>query len=234
VAKNPFIPVAAKKAILDQKKAVDADIRKDSADDDDDDTTAKKITSNDVILQATTNDTTYTQYLASQKKLAPDEQDGFFKRLYNKRAFTYKEKYGPRAKQEFVEEFKHNIPKMMFLMLPLCALILRITFWRNKKYYVEHLIYTFHLHCFLFLFLAVIMILQMVQPAPASWHVNGWLDFIATIGTIWYIYKSLRVVYHRGRGRTISKMIGMTLSYFFVFTFCMVLVLLITAITIPA
>lgn len=112
-------------------------------------------------------------------------------------------------------------------MLPLCALILMIAFWSNKKYYVEHLIYTFHLHCFMFLFLAIIMLIELIFPA--SNVLNGILDWIATIGITWYIYRSLRTFYNRSRWRTISKMIGASIMYLFVFTFCLVLVFIITA-----
>jgi len=131
------------------------------------------------------------------------------------------------AKKVITEEFEHNIPKMMFLMLPLCALILMIAFWSNKKYYVEHLIYSFHLHCFMFLFLAIIMLIELIFPA--SNVLNGILDWIATIGIIWYIYRSLRTFYNRSRWRTVSKMIGASIMYLFIFTFCLVLVFVITA-----
>jgi hypothetical protein len=183
------------------------------------------------ILPPTTNDTSYLQYAAIQQQLPVGKRDGVFARQYNKRAFFYQEKFGARAGEVFLDEFKHNVPKMMFLILPLFALILLIAFRKNKKYYVAHLIYSFHLHCFLFLFLAAIMLLGMALPV--RWGLNGWLDLITAIGIIWYIYRSLQVVYHRSRWRTLSKMLGMTLSYFFVFVFCMCLVLLMTAIIIP-
>ncbi|MFD2146451.1 hypothetical protein [Mucilaginibacter antarcticus] len=116
---------------------------------------------------------------------------------------------------------------MMFLLLPLCALIFKIAFWRNKKYYVEHLIFTFHLHCFIFLFLAIIMLLQMITPN--GWGLDDWLDFIGFIGIIWYLYRALRVFYQRSRWRTISKIFGAGTMYFLTFSFCIVVLLAITA-----
>jgi Protein of unknown function (DUF3667) len=171
-------------------------------------------------------DTSYQQFLASQRKLPENERAGAFELLAKKKVFAYKEKYGSRAKEVFFDEFKHNVPKMMFLVLPLLALILKVTFWKNKKFYVEHLIYTFHLHCFLFIFLALIMLLQLILPGNPE--VIGWVNFAATLFVMWYIYRSLRVVYQRNRFRTITKMIGMSLAYLFVFTFCVCLVLVIT------
>jgi len=118
---------------------------------------------------------------------------------------------------------------MMFILLPLVALILRVTFWKNKKFYIEHLIYAFHLHCFFFLFLAIIMLLQMMLPE--SWGINGWLGFAAGLYMIWYVYQSLRVIYHRSVFRTITKIIGMSLIYFLAVSFCVTLIVVVTALT---
>jgi hypothetical protein len=116
----------------------------------------------------------------------------------------------------------------MFVLLPLFALILKITFYKNKKFYVEHLIFSFHFHCFLFLFLAIIMIISRV--IPGDWD-EDWLNMFAFVVIVWYIYRSLRVVYDRSRLRTITKMIGMWFSYFFTFIIAMCLLFVITALT---
>jgi len=177
----------------------------------------------------TTKDTSYTQYLTNQNKLSENDRDGFFTRIWNKKAFEYREEYGNHAKEVFQEELRHNIPKMMFLLLPIFALILKVTFWRNKKFYVEHLIYSFHFHCFLFLFLGVVMLLQLILN-PISKSIMEWLMLPATLYIIWYIYRSLRAVYQRNIFRTITKMIGMWIMYFAALTFCVMLVLFITTI----
>lgn len=174
-----------------------------------------------------TEDSTYADYTVSQQKLPADERDGFFQRMAIRKAFAYK-KYGNRAKEVFMDELKHNVPKMMFVLLPLFALILRFAFWRNKKFYVEHLIFSFHLHCFLFLFLTIIMLINML---PNTMHIHGWANFAAVLGITLYIYKALKVVYQRSRFRTISKMIGISFVYLFVFSFCMLGLVLITAVT---
>lgn len=169
----------------------------------------------------------YEAYLEKEAKLPADERDNFLERQYNKKSYTYIEKYGKNARKIFIEDVKHGIPKMMFLMLPLCALIFKLGFWKNKKYYVEHLIFTFHLHCFIFLFLTVINLLQMISPD--TWGLDGWLDFAAFIGIIWYIYRSFRVFYQRSRWRTISKIFGVGTMYFMAFAFCITVLFAIMA-----
>ena len=182
------------------------------------------------FFSPTSKDSTYNAYLVAQQKLPRDKQDGFMLREYNKKAFLYKAEYGPRTKEVLIEQFKHNMPKMMFLMLPICALILMIAFWNNKKYYVEYLIYSFHLHCFIFLFLIVIMVLEWLYPA--SWTaLTGWISFFATVAIIWYIYRSLKVFCNRSAWRTITKLIGASVMYFISFMICVTLAFLITALT---
>jgi len=223
IQKNPDIPAFVKdKAISEIKK----DNRKNGVIT----VNNENANSSKYFLSPTSNDTSYNAYLSTQQKLPDNKKDGVFLRLYNKKAFAYKVEYGERTKDVILEQFKHNIPKMMFLMLPLCALILMIAFWNNKKYYVEYLIYSFHLHCFIFLFLIIIMVLQWIYPE--SWtFLSGWIGFFASIAIIWYIYKSLKVVYQRSAWRTITKLIGASFMYMIAFTICIGLAFLITALT---
>ena len=175
----------------------------------------------------TTKDTSYAEYLVNQKKLPSDQQDGFPEEIWNKKTFQYRKEYGSRAKDVFLEELKHNAPKMMFLLLPLFALILKITFWRSKKFYVEHLIYSFHFHCFLFLFFGILISLEILLPSKVF---GEWATLLATFYVIWYIFRSLRVVYHRNIFRTITKMLGMWFMYFAAFTFCVTLLFIVTTV----
>ncbi|WP_214070437.1 DUF3667 domain-containing protein [Mucilaginibacter sp. dw_454] len=228
VIKSPNTSGLTKKVLSITKGRLDSEaVHKTSGDVDPDDDVDVMI--GEGRMPGMTKDTTYTQYLASQAKLPDDKQDGFFDRLYHKKSYEYKEKYGKHAREAFFDEFRHNMPKMMFLMLPLCALIFKITFAKNKKYYVEHLIFTFHLHCFLFLFLAIIMTLELIFPK--SWGLYDWLSLAGTVGVIWYLYKSVRVFYQRSKWRTITKLLGASLMYFIAFTFCCSIAFMLTALT---
>ncbi|QQL51319.1 DUF3667 domain-containing protein [Mucilaginibacter ginkgonis] len=169
---------------------------------------------------------TYADYEAEQKKLRADERDGFFKRQFERKAFSYK-KYGSEAKEIFLEDIKHNIPKMMFVLLPLFALILRLAFWKNHKYYVEHLIFSFHLHCFVFLLWLIAI--QFNWILPETWGLSGWINTIVFFWVVYYIFKAFKVVYHRSNGRTISKMFGISFVYLIAFSFCMLGLVVLTA-----
>jgi len=238
ISKDPNTPNMAKGIIAKVKTKVDSNLSKidtSDRDDDDDNNTVSanhkkihySIFGDDVDDPKRKNDTTYELYLSSQQKMPADQRDGFFHRLIRKREFELNAN-AKEVKANLIEGLKHNTPKMMFLLLPLFALLLKITFWRNKKFYVEHLIYSFHFHCFLFLFLGIMILLKMAIPEAWSGVVDC-LNIAATFIVIWYIYRSLQVVYHRSTGRTISKMIGLAFSYLFVFSFCMMGLVIIVA-----
>jgi hypothetical protein len=189
----------------------------------------QRVAENAHIVNASTADTTYEQYLANQQKLPAAQRDGWFKQYYNKKAFAIN-KQKIDMKETIADSFKHNFPKVMFVLLPIFALILMISFYKSKKYYVEHLIYAFHLHCFLFLFLTLVILVNLL--IPANWPaLTGWLMLAVIITIIWYIYKSLRVVYHRSWWRTIFKMTGMFLIYFIAFFVCITILVMITIFT---
>ncbi|WP_295674842.1 DUF3667 domain-containing protein [uncultured Mucilaginibacter sp.] len=189
----------------------------------------QKVEESKHYVDPTTSDTTYEQYLLNQRKLAEPQRDGWFKSNWNKKAFAIN-KQKINMKDAIIDGFKHNFPKVMFVLLPLFALILMVAFYKNKKFYVEHLIYAFHLHCFLFLFLTIVMLVNLL--IPTSWiAVKGWFVFSVFIAIIWYVYASLRVVYHRSWWRTIFKLIGIYFMYFLSFILCISLLVLITIFT---
>lgn len=172
---------------------------------------------------------TYQQYLAVQQKLPANKRDNFIEQYLEKKQFQWAHD-GKSANEIINEGMKHNLPKMMFLFLPLFALILKIAFIKNKKFYVEYLIYSFHFHCFLFLFITILMVIQLLIPHRFI-DVIVIMDIAALLTILWYMYRSLRVVYGRSPLRTVTKMIGISFSYFVVFAICLTLLAGVTALT---
>jgi len=222
--KRPYVPTVARQALEKQYKynatALNK-LQKDTIGDDE-----KELDKDSSLYSvAVTKYASYQQYLNTQAKLPPNKRDGLFMRLFTKNMIYYHKKYGSieMAKEQLSENFNRMIPKMMFLILPLFALILTIAFRNDKKFYVEHMIYSFHLHCFVFLFLSFLILIQLILPVNHS--IIEWMLLIGTLYMIWYFYRSLRVVYHRSKFRTITKMLGIGVSYFVVFMVCFVLVI---------
>ena len=63
----------------------------------------------------------------------------------------------------------HNIPKAMFVFLPLLALAMKPLYWRPKRYYVEHLLFLIHNHAFVFLVLAILAFLEKIPGSAITW-----------------------------------------------------------------
>ena len=61
------------------------------------------------------------------------------------------ENQGQMVKQAFIA----NIPKMMFVFVPLMALVMLMLYWRPRRYYVEHLVFFLHNHAAVFLLLLI-------------------------------------------------------------------------------
>jgi hypothetical protein len=114
------------------------------------------------------------------------------------------------SQQLFVNKLVSHLPKMMFILLPLFALILKLVNFRSKKFYAEHLIYSIHVHSFLFLFGSILIILDWVL-----FFLDGWLMFIGILIMLWYIYRSMRNTYKGSRWLTVYKFFMLAFAYTF-------------------
>lgn len=122
---------------------------------------------------------------------------------------------GDLAPSEILEAFEHRIPSLFFLGVPLYALLLKLFYWRQRRYYIEHLIFSLHLHTWGFL---VAMVgsgyLRLADFGP------GWLELLVTVafGTwmLWYLLSSFRAVYAQGWGKTTLKFALLAFIYSFI------------------
>jgi len=106
------------------------------------------------------------------------------------------------------EAFLHNLPRAMFLFLPLLAAAMMLLYWRPRHYYIEHLLLFVHNHAFVFLALMLATVLSALLPA-----VSGVLRVAVTLYIAWYLYRSMRVVYGQGPWLTLGKLALLSLFY---------------------
>ena len=104
--------------------------------------------------------------------------------------------------------FMHNVPRALFIFLPLLAGVMMLMYWRPRHYYVEHLLLFLHNHAFVFLMLLLAGLLSAALPPLA-----GWISGAATLYVAWYAYRSMRVVYRQGRGPTLGKLVVLSFCY---------------------
>jgi Protein of unknown function (DUF3667) len=128
---------------------------------------------------------------------------------------------GARAKL-FLETLRSNIPAMMLCCIPLFAFILKILYVRQRRYYVEHLVYALHIHTFLYvaITIATLAVMAANRTVPA---LAGWITGLMTIAILVQIFLSIRRVYRQNWFMTLVKFLFGGLVY------CVVLVFAVAA-----
>jgi hypothetical protein len=128
--------------------------------------------------------------------------------------------------RSLLETLRQNVPRMMFVFLPLLAAAMLLLYWWPRRLYIEHLVFFLHNHAALFLaFILLAALQQAAEWLPA-------LDPLATAGTWlislyapWYVLRAMRCYYAQGRLLTLLKFVLMGVVY----CACLVLTLLGTA-----
>lgn len=149
--------------------------------------------------------------------------------------FDLKEKYGSDPKliiTAFVNKLQHSLPQMLFVLLPLLALILKLVYIRRKQfYYVDHVIFIIHFYIFVFLVMLLIFGLGKIKSLMhQSWLT--YLEIFLVLAIFFYFYKALRNFYKQGRGKTIFKYLILLVLFLFSITFMFIIFLFFSLFTI--
>lgn len=172
-----------------------------------------------------------TEKFASRSQYDSLVKAGVKKHSWFERQLIYKEisineKYkgsGRAVLNSFVNTLIHTFPQLLFLSLPLFALILQIFYSRRKKFfYANHAIFGVHFYIFLFIqLLILIAITKLNDVLHTSWI--GYIAVLIGVYIFYYLYRSMRVVYEQGRWKTVLKFILLNLSHFFVLMFLLII-----------
>lgn len=94
------------------------------------------------------------------------------------------------------------LPQTLFVMMPLFAVLLKITYLFKRRLYMEHLLVALHSHAFIFLSLLVVLALSAIGSAWAdvAWltFATGWLMFVAWVWMFVYLWLMQKRVYRHG------------------------------------
>jgi hypothetical protein len=157
------------------------------------------------------------------------------------------ERYEPRLRdacrrivadqQSFGRALWENIPKMMFIFLPLIAAVLAVLYIRSGRYYVEHLLFVVHFHAFFFLTGIVVLLLERLTELTSGTlatginAAEGALGAVLTVYAPWYLLKAMRRVYAQSWWKTLPKYALLGVAYFVSLLFTGVGLLAYTALT---
>lgn len=106
--------------------------------------------------------------------------------------------------QSFTTVLEHTASKLIFLFIPIFAALLKLFYMRRKRLYFEHLIFSLHLHAFIFLLLILYLLMELIFP------IN--LFFIIMVILV-YGFIALKKYYGQALGKTMAKMLLISLSY---------------------
>lgn len=121
------------------------------------------------------------------------------------------------------EQVSHSIPKVMFITLPLMALVLQFFYRKLKQfYYVNHIIFIVHLYVAVFLILLVGIGLDYFDE-KTHWAIFSFLSSFVGMGTFFYTYKAMRNFYHQSRFKTFMRCIGLYFFFTSILGFCLFL-----------
>ncbi len=103
------------------------------------------------------------------------------------------------------------------------AFIMKLLYWRQKRFFVEHLILQMHIHSFLFILIGILILAYIFKliPGPMAGTVGSLLSLP-------FIYFSFKKYYQQGYFKTLIKTIFIGFSYMFIATFCSVIIILIS------
>ena len=121
----------------------------------------------------------------------------------------------PRAAQEVAranyvaETFAGLAPKLVFILVPVFALLLKLAYWRHRRHYPQFLYFALHFHAAGFGFLAITVPLQALRS-------ELWLQgaracvMAAAFG---YLFAGLKRVFGGNPKRTLLKAFAVAVSY---------------------
>ena len=161
-----------------------------------------------------------TEYSGPNLVFDPDDDDetesAFESYIENKA--DYIKSMGNQGKSIFFKTLINQIPKVMFVMLPFFALLLKLLYVRHKIYYVEHFIFALHMHTLAFLLLIITVFFT-------KWYIV----LVVILGIQVYLLLSIRNFYDQGLIKSFIKM-QLLLTLYFIALLPAVFLLLILAV----
>lgn len=157
---------------------------------------------------------TLHRYDSTQLSMPPNERDGYIRSLFLRRYLHTLDKWSDNPEiltEELNRKFNSSVPQIVFLLMPLVALLLKLFYLRRKIYLIDHLVFSLNLHCFVFLLLIFITFLQMWFLQNESIIVS----LIAYTALFIYIYKAFQMVYGGKWWLTTIKVVSISVIYTF-------------------
>jgi hypothetical protein len=126
-----------------------------------------------------------------------------------------------RSPQQAITKILKYMSWAFFLLLPVFALILKLFYIRRNHYYIQHLIFSIHLHAFIFSIFIFLIVLFGWTNIPMEW-----ISALMLISIPVYIVIAMKRFYGQSWGKVLVKFVGISFTYNIVFWIAVILVFL--------
>jgi hypothetical protein len=149
------------------------------------------------------------EYDSIQAALPKSERDGWLGRRINRKIIQVNEKYSgnpDEAAKKLGESVLHRLPYMLFISLPLFALILRLVYIRRRKlfFFADHGVFTIHLYVFTFLLMMAIFGVSELEKLTGISDLD-YLIVVLVLLLLFYLYRAMLNFYKQGKLKTFVK-----------------------------
>jgi hypothetical protein len=164
-----------------------------------------------------------------QEHAKPEDKMNPISLWLNRKMQIVQDKYEAKEiKEKFIESFIHNLPKSLFIYMPLFAFVLWL--FQNKKrwYYFDHGIFTLHYFSFLLLGILIIRIETYLMAFLTDFTIFRVIDYIFTTIAILYMLYYFFPAHHRfyGDSRVVSVIKGIVMFFINFMSIAIILTLL--------
>ncbi|MGV3502263.1 MAG: DUF3667 domain-containing protein [Adhaeribacter sp.] len=167
--------------------------------------------------------------LATRVLKAPDDQsldslirsEGFQSSPLRRQALRQVSRFSLLSAEEQEHKIIKVVSGMMFLLMPMFALLLKLSYLRRGRYYIEHLIFSVHFHCFAFVLFSADRLLSWLLA-------DYWPELISLAILLLYLFLALRAVYRQNKRKTGLKTVLLSAAYSLVLAGFLLLALLLS------
>jgi hypothetical protein len=110
----------------------------------------------------------------------------------------------------FLQSTIDNIPLMMIFLLPFMAVFLKIFYIRSKTFYIEHLVFAFHLQSFVYFILIFAFVALYLFNYQYKLDIAQW----TSLAIMLYVVAAFKNVYQQNIVKTVIKSFLLSLTYF--------------------
>jgi len=149
-----------------------------------------------------------TDRVAVEKACAKVEYSGPFDQQISAKLRAGCTKALTEGGASFGAVFLRNLPKAMFVLLPLFAVVMLPFYLWPRRLYAEHLVYLLSNHTAIFLVSVIVQIVSLAFPA-----ISGPLTLASLLYVVWYCWRGMRVFYGNSRSLTLAKFLALGFLY---------------------